>query len=136
MIDDTETKIIVNKAITNSNHYYFQNNLEAFNEAMNKLHSIGAIKLYFYLSKNKEKYNMILKKDEFCDWANESETSFEQGFKELIDTKYLIEVLDSNGNLYNFYDYDYNRDDLKRKEEYKNKNNSFMFCYNYFDIRN
>lgn len=134
MSKDYERKVIINKAITDREHYFFQNNLEAFNEAINKLHSVGAIKLFFYLSKNKNKYSMTLNEVEFCEWANENETSFEKGFKELVDNKYLIENIDNEGNsynLYNFYDYDYNREDLRTTEENKKKNNNVMFYYNF-----
>ncbi len=140
MKNDYERKVIIHKAITDKTHFYFPTNVEAFSEVVKKLHTTGAIKLFFYLAKNQNNYDLTLNEDEFCNWANEDKKSFDRGFKELIENNYLIENLDSEGNsynLYNFYDYNPERIDLQIIDNGKNKNNKYNSNINMtvYDIR-
>jgi len=129
MNNNFEKKVIVHKAITDNKHFYFTSNIEAFSEVIKNLHSIGAIKLFLYLSKNQNKYSLTLTEDEFCNWANEDNEAFNSGFDELIKNGYLIESLDSEDNscnIYNFYDYNAERTDLEIKDTKKYRNDNFI----------
>lgn len=94
--------ITVKKSKTDRQHIYSANNIQAMFEAMGRLTSMCGFKLYMYLAKNQDNYEMALSSADFCDVANCSMTAYNTAFKELESKGYLVNTKAST--IYVFYD--------------------------------
>lgn len=114
----------IHKATCDRAHLYTANNLQALDYAMEKLSSIGGVKLWLYLAKNQNNHIRALSSRDFCEWANVSIKSYNTGFKELKDEGFLVEV-EGNSNLYDFNEWgkcNISATDKEEKKETKNEN--------------
>jgi hypothetical protein len=73
----------------NQTDYYTKINLDALQNAMSSL-TPKAFELWIYFSKNQDNYFFWLSKVDFLKWANISESSYRNAFKELVSNGYLI----------------------------------------------
>lgn len=97
----TNQRIVkIYKAVCDKNHLYTTNNLQALDNAMGKLTSIGGVKLWMYLAKNQNYHIRALSSKDFCEWANCSIKSYNTGFKELVDNGFLVP--EEEGSKYEF----------------------------------
>lgn len=88
--------IKINKSPTDKQHLYTTNNLQALFDAMHNLTSFCGFKLYMYLAKNQNNYDLALSSTDFCESASCSMTAYNTAFKELVDKGYLIQKAGSN----------------------------------------
>lgn len=96
--------IKINKAVCDKNHLYSTNNLQALDNAVQTLTSIGGMKLWLYLAKNQKGHLRALSSKDFCEWANCSIKSYNTGFADLKDNGFLVED-EERKNYYQFYEW-------------------------------
>lgn len=94
----------INKAICDKSHLYTTNNLQALDNAMSVLSTMGGAKLWIYLAKNQNRHLRALSSKDFCQWANCSIKAYNNGFKELVDNGFLIPIEEDEGS-YEFNDW-------------------------------
>ena len=95
--------IKVGKSTTDKSHKYTTNNLEALAEASKNLQSLGGFKLYMYLAKNQENYELALSNADFKEWSGLERRAYTTAFEELKEKGYLIPLNDSE-SIYFFRD--------------------------------
>ena len=83
--------IKINKSPTDRHHLYATNNLQALFEAMRNLKSFCGFKLYIYLAKNQNNFELALSSTDFCECAGCSMTAYNTAFRELVENGYLIQ---------------------------------------------
>lgn len=109
--------IKVNKAPTDKNHLYTANNIQAIDEAAERLQSVGGFKLYIYLAKNQNNYTFALSSRDFMEWSGLGKQAYATAFDDLLKQGYLVQG--SQKNLYLFYD----KSQKEEKEESKSIDN-------------
>ena len=97
--------IKISKAMCDRTHLYTTNNIQALDYAMERLTTVGAVKLYLYLAKNQNNHMRALSSKDFCEWANCSRTCYDNAFKELKDNGFLVLVEEDKKNFYEFRDW-------------------------------
>ena len=95
--------IKVGKSTTDKSHKYTTNNLEALAEASKNLQSLGGFKLYMYLAKNQENYELALSNADFKEWCGLERRAYTTAFEELKAKGYLVPLNDSE-SIYFFRD--------------------------------
>ncbi len=95
--------IKVKKSATDRAHKYTANNLEALAEASKNLQSLGGFKLYMYLAKNQNDYELALSSADFKAWSGLASRAYTTAFEELKSKGYLIALNDSE-SIYFFRD--------------------------------
>lgn len=95
--------IKVGKSTTDKSHKYTTNNLEALAEASKNLQSLGGFKLYMYLAKNQENYELALSNADFKEWSGLERRAYTTAFEELKEKGYLVPLNDSE-SIYFFRD--------------------------------
>lgn len=93
----------VSKSATDKTHKYTTNNLEALAEASKNLQSLGGFKLYMYLAKNQESYELALSNADFKEWSGLERRAYTTAFEELKEKGYLVPLNDSE-SIYFFRD--------------------------------
>lgn len=68
---------------------------------MNELSTVGAVKLWLYLTRHQDSFEFALSSKDCIDNWGITASQYRTGFKELVDKGYLAEI---NGNHYAFYD--------------------------------
>lgn len=98
--------ITVHKELTDRQHLYTANNLEAIDEAAHYMRSKAGFKLYFYIAKNQNNYQFALSSSDFCNWANVGIAAYRSAFDELIQNGYLVpkDKEDKECKVFTFYD--------------------------------
>lgn len=95
--------IKINKSPTDKQHLYTTNNLQALFDAMYNLTSHCGFKLYMYLAKNQNNYDLALSSTDFCKSACCSMSAYNTAFKELVEKGYLIQKAGTK-NIFTFVD--------------------------------
>lgn len=116
----------INKAITDKDHLYTKNNLEALGRAAKKLQSIGGFKLYMYLAKNQEKYAFALSSADFYTWSGLSKQAYTTAFNELVKCGFLVQDK-KNEILYHFYENSVDKEEEKDDTVIIVPSNTFSF---------
>lgn len=120
--------IKINKSPTDKQHLYTTNNLQALFEAMRNLTSFCGFKLYMYLAKNQNNYDLALSSTDFCECAGCSMTAYNTAFKELVDKGYLIQKAGTS-NIFTFVDRVGNKEIEIKTQEVKIKNEKKLTTY-------
>lgn len=106
--------ITVNKLACNKNNLYTTNNLKALDRAASTLKSVGGFKLYMYLAKNQDKYNLDLYSSDFFEWSSLSNCAYTTAFNELVAEGYLVQK-EGTKDIYYFYDYPCEAAEVKKQ---------------------
>lgn len=117
--------ISIKKEKCNKESLYTTNNLIALDEAASKLTSKGGFKLYIYLAKNQNNYQLALSSSDFCKWGNLGMTAYRTAIQELIEKGFLVEM-NTNSNQYIFYDKPTKANKILSNSN-SNQQNSFSF---------
>lgn len=100
--------ITVHKELTDRQHLYTANNLNAIDEAAHFMRSKAGFKLYFYIAKNQNNHQFALSSSDFCNWASVSLQAYNTAFDELVKNGYLVPKDKGTENesktIFTFYD--------------------------------
>ena len=107
-----QRNITVHKAKADKQHLYTPINLNALDNAVNRLKSLAGIKLFLYIAKNQDKYNFYLSSSDFMAWAGVGRAAYNSAFDELVKEGFLIKKF---GDTTTYYFYE----DLTEGEEEK-----------------
>lgn len=130
--------IKIKKEPTDKEHKYTMNNLNALNEALEQLDTKGGFKLYMYLAKNQNNYELALSSADIKECCGLAYTAYTTAFKELIDKGYLVPV-NQKQTLFIFRDKANSSIEIKdkafgsieqeqdKKIEFKKSDNGFVF---------
>lgn len=97
-------------------HLYYNASIEATNKAMAEL-SGNAFKLYIYLNKNQDGFNVALSHKAIKEQCNMAKQTYLNAFDELIEHGY-VKLLEGTKAIYDFYE---NPDDMKIEKKTKEK---------------
>lgn len=130
--------IKIKKEPTDKEHKYTMNNLNALNEALEKLDTKGGFKLYMYFAKNQNNYEFALSSADVKECCGLAYTAYTTAFKELVDKGYLVptnekqtlfifrdkanSTIENNDKKFNSIEQDTNK-----KIEFKKSDNRFVF---------
>lgn len=93
--------------------------MDALNDAMQELNTIGSVKLYIYLVKQKASDDedlWELSRVAFCNWSGLSKDTYHKAVKDLIEKGYLVKDNDDeNDTHYHFYDWPKNAESKYEK---------------------
>lgn len=130
--------IKIKKELTDKEHKFTANNLSALNEALKQLTSTGGFKLYMYLAKNQNNYELALSSANVNECCGLAYTAYTTAFKELVDKGYLIPTNEKH-TLFIFRDkatttienndkkFNSIEQDPDKKIEFKKSDNGFVF---------
>lgn len=130
--------IKIKKEPTDKQHKYTTNNLNALNEALEKLDTKGGFKLYMYLAKNQNNYELALSSADVKECCGLAYTAYTTAFNELVDKGYLVSTNEKQ-TLYIFRDKanttiennDKKFSSIEQKQdqqiEFKKSDNGFVF---------
>lgn len=100
--------IKVNKGPCDKNYLYTQFNLQALDDAMEKLTSQAGIKLWLYIGKNANSWEFALSSKDFQEKANCGEKAYRTAFEELVECGYLVPKGTPNEKTGRYTHYDFN----------------------------
>ena len=100
--------IRVNKALCDRNYLYTQFNLQALDNAMEKLTSLAGIKLWLYIGKNANNWEFALSSKDFQEKTNCGEKAYRTAFEELVNNGYLVPKGTPNEKTGRYTHYDFN----------------------------
>lgn len=130
--------IKIKKEPTDKQHKYTTNNLNALDEALEQLDTKGGFKLYMYLAKNQNNYELALSSADVKECCGLAYTAYRTAFEELVDKGYLVPV-NQKQTLFIFRDKANSSIEIKdkafgsieqeqdKKIEFKKSDNSFVF---------
>lgn len=132
--------IKIKKEATDNQHKYTTNNLNALDEALKQLTSTGGFKLYMYLAKNQNNYELALSSADVNKCCGLAYTAYRTAFEELVDKGYLVPV-NQKQTLFIFRDKANSSIEIKdkafgsieqeqeqdKKIEFKKSDNGFVF---------
>lgn len=84
-------------------HPYCMFNIQAMQQAMATIRTVGGIKIWMYLNKNVDNYSFDLSRAELMKHWGLTKDTYESGLKELIKLGYLVPI-NGNENLLTFYE--------------------------------
>lgn len=85
------------------NNYYAKINLNALQNAMIDLDTEASIKMWIYLAKNQDGYELALSSIDAIKWGIGSKGSYDRAVKMLIEKGYLVKQ-DRKKDYYNFFE--------------------------------
>ena len=98
--------IKIGKEVCNNNskdNYYAKINLNALQNAMIDLNTEASIKMWLYLAKNQNGYELALSSIDAIKWGIGSKSSYDRAVKALIDKGYLVKQ-EGKKDYYMFYE--------------------------------